>query len=335
MLLLSALIVVPTAFSYIVIFGILNIKLSVRNKLIPWDLSTTESFDNDFFESVSQKLISRGFELEDDYKADDCALISKSANTSRKEIYMRRFIHKSLATSAQIYHMLTWSTITSTGQTVTNMTYKKSFGLDTFFQNGRSICSVTQVEPRMLEDGQTLYLTYTNLNDLDKLIDEHLKKVNDIILQQPVKNEINEMSAEEFTNQMLKETYMCQVRMGLMKYDVVNKWFKFSLRGGIQAFLKMLKFSLFEKKKLQAEANAFVSYSHFTKTTTTPPLLFYLNFITGIWFFVTHIRLLYSGIGNIYQMMFMIASEVAVAISLLVTLIYKLIKKNQNRNKTY
>ncbi len=333
-LLLTAIIVLPVMITFSVAMGMASIKLSIRNKLIPWDLNKVEKLDTDFFESISQKLISAGFEYENDYKIDECLGAGK-AGSNTKEMYMRRFVHKHLATSAQIYHTIVRTSVKSAGETLTNTSYKKSLGLDTFFQNGLSICSTTQVEPRIFEEANSIYLAYTNFSDLDKLIDEHMDRVKHTELKHNLSHEMVNLSSEVFTNRMLKNTYMRQVDRKVLRHDAEHGWFKFTFRGAIGALVKTLKFDMLEKKKLQKQANAFVTYSYITKTKPTlPSILYHINFTVSIWFGVTHIFLLYNRIESFLQLIFLLMSQAAVLFCIIITLLYKIIKNKQGDNLT-
>lgn len=129
-------------------------------RLIPGNLHDVQRLDHGFLEGVSLKLKEAGFEYVNDYKLAEGNTESIHDKKEEQGWYRRTFVHKELATSANIFFAILKG---ADG----NLIYHKSLSLRTNFKSGLSVCSDTQTQPIVLEEPHTVYLICKSLDKMD------------------------------------------------------------------------------------------------------------------------------------------------------------------------
>ncbi len=332
---IGCLFIIAVAFILFIFFysviGIANIKMYISNRLVPWNLNEVEKYDGEFFETISRKLEEAGFKHDNDYRLLDGNMEKVHDGKNQKELYIRRFVHKELATSADIMHSIMRRDVKEPDQVTTVTTYQNNLGLDTVFQSGLCINSMTQVEPQLFEDPDSIRLIYTNFEDIDQLIQEHLKLVQEKAETEVLIVDVVNMTAEDYINKMFKLSNETQVERKILKYDANNNCYKFTFKGVMQAFFKYIKFECMDKKKLVKQANKFVAKSDVVKKKMIPVALYYANTFFSMGVVWQGIHILRRGMGNLSQQLFSGFICIGFLICMVITLLYKSSDKNKNR----
>lgn len=330
-IIIKGILIIGLALIFWLMTAIAKMKLHIKNRLIPWNLNETEKFDQEFFETVSNKLEAAGFMHDNDYRILDEEVAKTWDGKPKKEMYIRHFIHKELATAAEIIYSITRTEVKEANKITTVTGYKNNLGLDTFFKSGLAINSMTKVEPRLFEDPSAIFLTYTNFEDIDQLILEHLNLVREKAQTEELDFERIDISVEDYINKGLKLVYMRQAERKILKYNEKGSYFQFTFRGVTQAIVKSLKFEFIDKKKLEKEANKFVTKTYTSKKKMLPPILYHANefFTLGVLLEITWITR--RGLGNFYQQMFALFIFLGFVICMFLTWLYK--RSGSNTNK--
>lgn len=330
-IIIKGIFVIGFALIFWLMVSIAKMKLYVKNRILPWNLNETEKFDHEFFETISNKLEEAGFKHDNDYRMLDEEVAKTWDGKPKKEMYIRHFIHKELATAAEIIYTITRTDVKESNKITTITNYQNNLGLDTFFKSGFAVNSMTKVEPKLFEDPSTIFLTYTNFEDIDQLILEHLNLVREKTQTEELDFDMIDISVEDYINKALKIDYMKQVERKILKYNEKGNYFQFTFRGVKQVLFKSVKFEFIDKKKLQRESNKFVAKTYISKKKILPPILYHANefFTLGVLLEITWITR--RGLGNFYQQMFALFIFLGFVICMFLTWLYK--RSGSNTNK--
>lgn len=303
---------------FLILIRLTKNKVSVNNKVTPYDLSKLNKIDRDFFKKVSSSLKNLGFELDNDYKIEE----DNTLKDSDKKLYIRRFIHKGLGTSAHICH-----TPLKKGKG-RKPAYEKNLKLETMFMSGYVIRSCMTIEPEIMNIYDEMRITCTNFSKVDELIQAHIDEVNKRVKLEPIKFDVVHTPAEAFLNTSLRDIYMDQVKAGRMKYNANMGWYRLTYRGAIRILLKTCQFALFQRTKVKRQTATGISYYPIKKMKPPLPLWMYnMNYLVFLFFVLIH-ALFVSKVGKADLILnTMKITYVVALVCFVISVLYKLIKR--------
>ncbi len=305
---------------YFIIIRLITKKVSVSNKVIPYDLLKLNRIDRDFFERVSALLKDLGFEWDNDYKIEEDSTYTKSD----KKLYIRRFIHKSLGTAAYICH----TSIKQSNGNPKKATYEKNVKIETTFMSGFVIRSCMKIEPEIMNVQDEMRITCTNFGKVDELIQAHIDEVNKKVKNEPINFDVVRTPAEAYLNKSLRDIYMDQVKAGRMKFNTNMGWYKLTYRGAIRTLLKTCQFVLFQKSKIKRQTATGISYYPIKKMKPPLPLVMYnINCLVFLLFVLVHALFISKVIKSELLLSAMEITYVIALACLVISVIYKLINR--------
>lgn len=307
--------------AYLIVIRLTKIKVSINNKVTPYDLSKLNKIDHDFLEKTSASLKKLGFELDNDYKIEEDSTLKKND----KNLYIRRFIHKGLGTAAHICY-----TPLKKGKG-RKPAYEKNLKLETMFMSGFVIRSCMTIEPEIMNIYDEMRITCTNFSKADELIQAHIDEVNKRVKLEPINFDVAHAPAEAFLNKSLRDIYMNQVKAGRMKYNVNMGWYRLTYRGAIRTILKACQFTLFQRAKVKRQTATGISYYPIKKMKPPLPLWIYnMNCLVFLFFVLIH-ALFVAKVGKTELLFSIMKITYIVALAcFVISVFFKLIKRKSN-----
>ena len=219
--------IVVVALFVLAVFMVLNaVKMKGKPRIDRIDLTPMEGVKEDFYLEYNQVLLSEGFEFVGDYSV---------ATSSDKATKMRLFRNFNEGIEVSLY------------QQESQNIRKIMIFFDTEFKDGLKMTTTTHREPPLfiLKDKRVFSLPDEDFKELLKF---HRQKLSEESGRRIVAlDKMNEPVVESISNSYKKELEE-QLEHGILKFDLVNDIYSFTLYGAVRGVLKMLRFSFAKRE---------------------------------------------------------------------------------------
>jgi hypothetical protein len=220
-IIVGILLIIVGLFVLAIVLVLNALKMKAKPRIEQIDLTPMPGVEVDFYLEYNQVLLSEGFEFLGDYSV---------ATSSDKATKMRLFRNLSEGIEVSLY------------QQESENIRKIMISFETEFEDGFRIATSTHREPPLLilKEKRVYSLPDENFKELLKFHRQKLKEESE--KRNVALDKMNESVADSIATSYRKELEE-QLEYGILKFDLVNDTYSFTLYGAVRGILKMLAFS--------------------------------------------------------------------------------------------